>query len=199
MASLLCVARVLSTWDVTRFRKAVVLLFQPGEEGHHGARLMVEQGCLESVTHVFGIHLWSTLPLYQVGLDAGPVMANSDRFAMHVLGRGGHGSMPHDTADPVVAAAALVLQAQHVVSRNVDPCKAAVVSFGGVRSSSEVANVIPESVQLVGKWKHAVDIDGVDDDGVVFIFVPGVVIAGRRALVSRHQAPCARTRRMCVV
>jgi hypothetical protein len=57
-----------------------------------------------SVTHVFGIHLWSTFPLFHCAIGAGPVMAHSDRFAISIVGRGGHGSMPHDTSDPIVAA-----------------------------------------------------------------------------------------------
>lgn len=98
----------------------------------------------------FGIHLWSTVPLFDVGVGAGAVTAYSDRFFIKVSGRGGHGSSPHQTCDPVVAAASLVTQAQQVVSRHIDPCKPAVVSFGGIKSNSYVPNVIPESVELCG-------------------------------------------------
>lgn len=168
VAALLTVAETLRSWKSLHI--AVVLLFQPAEEGLHGARLMVEEGCLKDVVEVYGIHLLSTMPLGQIGVSAGPVMANSDRFHILVKGRGGHGSSPHISADPVLAASLLIAAAQQVssrftvlfcvscdvvvagkiVSRNVDPGEPAVVSFCGVTTSSNVANVIPESATLIG-------------------------------------------------
>ena len=112
------------------------LLFQPGnsvyvvwcslkssaaEEGKHGAKTMVEEGCLKDCDMCFGIHLWNTIPFGEVGISSGPVMANSDRFYITINGRGGHGSMPHDCSDPILAAAALVQNSQQLVSRNLDP------------------------------------------------------------------------------
>jgi amidohydrolase len=85
-ASLLTVAETIRTWKLS---KGVVLLFQPAEEGGHGAREMVAGGCMQDVTKVFGIHLWNTLQVGEVGISLGPVMANSDRFFVNVNGRGG--------------------------------------------------------------------------------------------------------------
>jgi len=76
-------------FDALRRQKAVVLLFQPAEEGGHGARLMVQEGCLDTVTHVFGVHLLTNVPLNTVALGAGPVFAHSDRFTVHVKGKVG--------------------------------------------------------------------------------------------------------------
>lgn len=146
-ACLLTVAETIRDWPL---RLGVVLLFQPAEEGLHGARLMVEEGCLRDVVSVVGLHLWSTMPVGQVGVSPGPVMANSDRFVLTCQGRGGHGSAPHQAADPVLAAAEVVVSAQQIVSRNIDPVLPAVVSFGGVVSSSNAPNVIPDSVRLCG-------------------------------------------------
>lgn len=131
-------------------RLGVVLLFQPAEEGHHGARLMVDDGCMESVERVYAIHLWNTLAVGQVGLSLGPVMANSDRFKINIVGKGGHGSMPHDCRDPILAQASLILLVQQIASRNTNPTEGVVVSFGGVQSISFVPNVIPQSVSLCG-------------------------------------------------
>ncbi len=146
-AGLLTVAETLCKWPL---KTAVVLLFQPAEEGMHGAREMVAGGCMRDVTHVFGLHLWSTIELGKIAVSEGPVMANSDRFYATVKGKGGHGSMPHQVRDPILAAAAIVTTAQQIVSRNTDPASPAVVSFGGIVSSSNVPNVVPERVALNG-------------------------------------------------
>jgi amidohydrolase len=146
-ACLLTVAETIAKWPLAR---GVVLLFQPAEEGMHGAREMVAEGCMADVTHVFGAHLWTTLPVGTIAVSTGPVMANSDRFYATVKGRGGHGSMPQDARDPILAAAAVVMQAQQIVSRNTNPATPSVVSFGGINSSSTVPNVIPETVSLCG-------------------------------------------------
>ena len=115
-AMLLTVAEHLAP-RAAELKKAVVLIFQPAEEGFHGAKLMVDDGVLQDCTAVYGAHLWTTLPTGQVGVSPGPVMANSDRFVIQVNGRGGHGSMPQDACDPVLAAAALVQSAQQIVAR----------------------------------------------------------------------------------
>lgn len=148
VAGLLAVAKALKPLEAS-LKRPVVLLFQPGEEKLKGAREMVHGGCLEGVTHVFGIHLWSTFPLGHAGISAGPVMANSDRLTVVVKGRGGHASMPQDARDPVPVAAAIVAQAQTVVSRSISATESGVVTFGGMRSSSHVANIIPEAVELL--------------------------------------------------
>ncbi len=128
----------------------VVFLGQPSEElPPGGARPMIEQGALDGVDAVFGLHLWQSLPTGRVGLVKGPMMAQSDNFRIVVRGRGGHGSMPHAAVDPILAAAHIVTAVQGIVSRSVDPLKPAVVSFGTVHGGT-VYNIIPGEVLLTG-------------------------------------------------
>jgi len=132
------------------FQGRVVFLCQPAEElPPGGAGPMIEEGALDGVDSIFGLHFWQPLPTGKIGLIAGPVMAQSDNFRITVIGRGGHGSMPQSTADPILAAGHLIVALQSVVSRNVDPLKPAVLSFGTV-SGGTVYNIIPNEVRLSG-------------------------------------------------
>jgi amidohydrolase len=149
MAILMGTAKILSRWK-ERFRGRVVFLFQPAEEKPPGgAKPMAEAGALEGVDAVFGLHLWQLLPTGCVGIVKGPMMANSDSFSIAVKGRGGHGSRPQETVDPILAASHLVVNAQSIVSRNVDCLKPCVVSFGMIRGGTTF-NVIPGEVTLIG-------------------------------------------------
>ena len=129
----------------------IKFIFQPGEEGFGGGRLMVEEGVLENpkVDGVFAAHVFPFLPTGQIGICEREGMASSDKFAIKILGRGGHGAYPHVTRDPILAAGHLITQIQSIVSRNVDPLEGAVVSFGKV-SGGTAYNVIPGEVELVG-------------------------------------------------
>ncbi len=132
------------------FRGRVVFIFQPAEEKPPGgAKLMIEAGALGGVDAVFGLHLWQPLPTGCLGIVKGPMMANSDSFAITVRGKGGHGSMPQTAVDPILAAAHLVTGAQSIVGRNVDPLKPGVVSFGLI-SGGTTFNIIPGEVRLIG-------------------------------------------------
>jgi len=149
MAILMGVAHLLSKWK-NRFNGKVVFLFQPAEEQlPGGAKPMIEEGALEGAQAIFGLHLWQLLPTGTVGIIKGPMMAQADNFRIAVRGKGGHGSMPQLTVDPILAAAQIVVNLQSVVSRNVDPLKPAVLSFGKVEGGT-VNNIIPEEVRLVG-------------------------------------------------
>jgi amidohydrolase len=131
----------------------VKLVFQPAEEGMGGAALMVQEGVLDDYgprpDAVFGLHVWNHSPLGQAGLTAGPMMAAADRWSLLVKGRGGHGAMPHQTTDPIVAAAQIVNALQTIVSRNVSPRKTAVVSVGTIEGGTAF-NIIPGEVELTG-------------------------------------------------
>jgi amidohydrolase len=110
---------------------------------------MIEEGALDGVDGVFGLHLWQPLPTGSVGVIKGAMMAQSDEFSLVVRGKGGHGSMPHTAVDPILAASHIVVNVQTIVSRNVDPLKPCVVSFGTV-SGGTVFNIIPTEVCLSG-------------------------------------------------
>ncbi len=131
----------------------VVLIFQPAEEKPPGGALkVIEQGWLEGVDWVFGLHLWSGIPAGHVGLAAGSVMANADEFLIKVQGRGGHGSMPQDSVDSVLVAAEIVTSLQSVVSRSVRPLDPAVVSVGEIRGGTGF-NIIAQETILKGTYR----------------------------------------------
>jgi amidohydrolase len=128
----------------------VVFLFQPAEENPPGgAKVMIDEGALDGVDRVFGLHLWQPLPSGVVGLCRGPLMAQADKFKVVVNGRGGHASQPHLTVDPVLVASHVVVAAQAIASRFVDPIAPVVVSFTTVHGG-RVHNIIPDSVTLTG-------------------------------------------------
>jgi amidohydrolase len=129
----------------------VKLVFQPAEEGLGGAQRMIAAGVLGQPAPAFalGVHLWNARPVGWFGIAEGPVMAGAEVLEIEILGQGGHGASPHQAADPVVAAAQVVTALQTIVSRNLDPQSAAVLSITQVRAG-ETFNVIPERALLAG-------------------------------------------------
>jgi hippurate hydrolase len=125
------------------------LIFQPAEEGAGGALRMMEDGLFERFPcdAVFAMHNMPGVPQGHLWLREGASMASSDDVTITLHGTGGHGAMPHRAADPVVAAASLVMALQTVVSRNVDPLQAAVVTVGAL-NASKANNVIPAQATL---------------------------------------------------
>jgi hippurate hydrolase len=157
-AILLAAARVLAA--ERGFDGTLQLIFQPAEEGLGGAKKMIEDGLFERFPcdAIFGLHNMPGIPAGTFAFRAGPMTASSDTVDIAVHGRGGHGSMPHRAADPVVAAAHIVLALQTVVSRNVDPRDAAVISVGSIHGG-DAPNVIPETVTMratVRAFRHEV-------------------------------------------
>jgi amidohydrolase len=152
-AILLAVARMLRRIPRPR-RGAIKLMFQPAEEGGNGALAMIEDGVLEApkVDAAFGLHVWNHLETGKVAVVDGPFMASVDRFSVRVIGKGGHGAVPHTARDPVLAAAHVVTALQQIVARNVDPLKAAVVTVGSIHGG-EAFNVIPPEVRLEGTMR----------------------------------------------
>lgn len=149
MAILMGVAELLSQRR-KQFKGKVIFIFQPAEELlPGGAKPMIEEGALEGAEAVFGLHLWQPLPTGSVGVVKGPMMAFPDSFTIEVIGKGGHGSAPHLTVDPIMTAAQLVVNLQSIVSRNVDPLKPCVVSFGTIKGGT-IFNIIPSRVSLTG-------------------------------------------------
>lgn len=133
--------------------RPVRFLFQPAEERGGGARACVADGALEGVDAAVGLHLWNQLPVGRVGLNRGALMAAVDEFEIYVEGRGGHGAAPHETSDPIVAAARIVEAVQTIVSREVSPLDSAVVTIASVHGG-DAFNVIPSDVRLTGtaRW-----------------------------------------------
>lgn len=153
MAILLGIARVLVS-KKEAIHGNLLLLFQHAEEElPGGATELVDAGMLDGVDAIFGYHLWQPLPSGQIGLCKGPTMAGADRFTITVKGKGGHGSMPHDTIDPTLIISLIITQLQSIVSRSLAPSEEAVVSIGELHSGSNY-NVIPDSAYASGTVRY---------------------------------------------
>jgi len=129
----------------------VKFLFQPAEEIGQGARAMVEAGALVNPAPavMFGLHLWSLMPLGQAVVKAGSLWAAADRFALEIIGRGSHGAMPHQGIDAIAVAAFAIAQLQTIVSRDRDPLQPAVLTVGVIHGG-DAFNVLAERVQMEG-------------------------------------------------
>jgi amidohydrolase len=150
-AMLVGAARYLA--ETRNFDGTAVLIFQPGEEGFAGARVMIEDGLFDRfpVQSVYAMHNWPGMPAGTVGINRGAMMAAADRITIEIKGKGGHGAHAYQTIDPVVVAAHIITAAQTVVSRNVRPIDAAVVSICAVQAGDLGAmSVIPGEATLVG-------------------------------------------------
>jgi len=125
-------------------------LFQPAEEVCPGGALgMISEGVLNGADAVYGLHLWTPLPVGTVASAPGPLMASADEFFIDIIGKGGHGGIPHRTIDSIVAGAALVTQLQSIVSRSVDPLRPAVLSVGTIQGGY-AQNVVAEKCRITG-------------------------------------------------
>jgi hippurate hydrolase len=127
----------------------VLIVLQPAEEVGEGAAAILASGALDSAQAIFGGHVDRRFPVGQVVAQPGPMAASADTFSIEVVGRGAHGARPHEAADPIVAAAAIVTALQTIVSRRLDPAALAVVTVGAIHGGS-APNVIPERVELRG-------------------------------------------------
>ena len=128
------------------------LIFQPAEEISKGAQRLVEQGVLEGVHAILGIHVDPTIPVGEVGIRYGTLTANCDEVQITVKGRGGHAARPHHTRDPVSAAAHLVSSLYKFLPRSVDSRMPAVFTIGQIEGGY-APNVIPEKVVLSGSLR----------------------------------------------
>ena len=148
---LLAAARYLA--QTRNFDGTAYLIFQPAEEGGAGGKAMVEEGLFERfpANEVYALHNWPALPAGKIAVGPGPMMAATDEIQLVVRGRGGHAALPHLTVDPVVVAAHIITALQTIVSRNVSPLDALVISLCSMQTSQLGAfNVIPEFVKLIG-------------------------------------------------
>lgn len=153
---LLGAARVLQSLE--KRPNNVTLVFQPAEESGGGGQRFCAEGMLEGsaggglgprVGRIFGLHGWPSLRLGTVKTRPGPLMASTDEFLITVRGKGGHAARPHLARDPIVAASAIVLSLQTIVSRSTSPVDSVVCTIGRI-SGGTVDNVIPEAVELEG-------------------------------------------------
>lgn len=129
----------------------VVFAFQPAEEVGGGARPMIAEGVLDDppVEEVFGFHADSSLPCGAIAASPGQFMASPGSFQLTIRGRGGHAGLPHRSVDPVVCAAYVLTTLQTIISRNVPPDRAGVLSIGQIQGGTR-GNIIPDEVQIAG-------------------------------------------------
>ncbi len=128
----------------------VTFVFQPAEERVDGAAGMLKDGVLQPRPDAcFGLHLWNELEVGQIDARDGPVYASSDAFVIILSGPGGHGGMPHQVADPVIASAQLIVALQTLISRESPPLEPAVLTIGSIHGGT-APNIIPARVELQG-------------------------------------------------
>jgi amidohydrolase len=135
-----------------QFGGKVHFLFQPAEENHGGAQLMIEDGVLVDrfvCDEVYGLHNWPYAEPGVMSVREGPIMASNDEFELVISGRGGHAALPHLAIDPIPVACQVVTNLQSIVSRLVEPARGAVLSVTQVHGGSAY-NVIPQRVTLKG-------------------------------------------------
>ncbi len=135
----------------SRLKGSIKFVFQPAEEGPGGAKPMIEEGILENppVDYAVGCHVWPEGPEGTVGVKAGPLMAAMDRFDIKIIGKGGHGAMPHLCVDALEVATQVVNALQRMVSRHMNPLRPAVVTVGSLHAGTTF-NVIAGEAELSG-------------------------------------------------
>jgi len=148
-AMLLGAAKYLA--ETRNFSGTAVVIFQPAEEGGAGGRAMVQDGLMDrfGIEEVYGMHNFPGMPVGQFAIRPGPIMASADSLTIDIEGKGGHAARPHLSIDTVLVGAQIINQIQSVVSRNVDPLKAAVVSIC-MFQAGHTDNVIPQTAKLRG-------------------------------------------------
>jgi len=129
----------------------IKFLFQPAEEGPGGAKAMIEAGVMKNprVDHSIGCHVWPAVPEGTIGVKAGALMAAMDRFDIRIVGKGGHGAMPHLCVDALEVGSQVVNALQRIASRQMDPLNPTVVTIGSFHAGTSF-NVIPGEAELSG-------------------------------------------------
>lgn len=151
---LLGAARILNQLK-DQFEGTVKLVFQPGEEKNPGgASLMIQDGALENPRpqRMMGQHVMPYIPTGKIGFREGQYMASADEIYLTVKGKGGHAALPDKVIDPILIASHIIVALQQVVSRNADPKKPTVLSFGQI-SGGHAQNVIPDEVKISGTFR----------------------------------------------
>lgn len=148
---------LLTVADILSKRKAelpgnVKFIFQPAEEQIGGAKPMLEEGALEGVDSIIGLHLISTYPVGRIGVRAGAIFASADSFEMTVKGRGGHAASPEDAVDPIAISAYIITALQTLISRETASFSPAIVTIGSIHAGSAF-NIIPEQAVLQGTMR----------------------------------------------
>ncbi|KAF5181092.1 N-acetyldiaminopimelate deacetylase [Thalictrum thalictroides] len=135
-----------------RLKGTVKLVFQPAEEGQAGAYHMLEEGALDNIPAIFGLHVWPSLPTGAIASRPGPMLAAAGRFAVTIHGKGGHAAIPDKAIDPTLATSFAIIALQQIVARETNPIDSRVVTVGYVHGG-HAENVIPETVTFGGTFR----------------------------------------------
>jgi amidohydrolase len=151
MAMLLGAAHILAEIK-DHIQGRVRLIFQPAEEHgiKSGALTMINEGALENVDAIAGLHIWSPLQTGKVSYRKGPLMASADGWYLTIQGKGGHGAMPHLSKDPTVSASKIIMALNTIISREIDSQETAVLSVGALKTNPSRFNFIPDTVTMEG-------------------------------------------------
>ena len=152
MTTLLAAARLLSEYK-EHLHGTVKFFFQPAEEKLGGSETIINNGFLDDVDAIFGVHTWPDVPGGSIGIKKGPMMAGSDSFKITITAPGGHAAHPHKTPDPIAAAAYMITQLQTIVARELNPLDSAVITVGKMTAGT-AANIIPSEVVLEGSMRY---------------------------------------------
>ena len=147
-AMLLVAAEILSQ-NIEQISGKIKFIFQPAEEGFGGAKFMIDDGALEGVEEIYGLHVWNYQESGTIGLKSGPVMAAADKFEIIINGIGGHGAAPQGTVDCVVVSSYLIQSLQTIVSRNTNPIDSTAITIGQINGGYNF-NIIADKVILKG-------------------------------------------------
>lgn len=148
VAMLVSAAKILTDYKA-ELTGRVRFMFQPGEEGFHGAKFMIDEGVLEGVDRAFAIHVITNMPNGVILTKGGSLMASADRFEITIHGSGGHASAPHQCVDPIPAAAATVTGLHTMIGRSTDPARSGLVTVAHIEAGT-TNNVIPPSAFMEG-------------------------------------------------
>lgn len=148
MAALLGAIRILKKYEDS-LQGRIIFIFQPAEENSSGARLVSEQGYLDEVDEIFGLHVFGDMECGKISIEEGPRMAASNKFIIKVNGKAGHAGKPHQCIDATLVCAAIVMNLQSIVSREINPLNSAVVTIGKIRSG-EAHNIISGKAIIEG-------------------------------------------------
>jgi len=153
MAMLLGAAKIIIAQKNT-VRGTVKLIFQPGEEGGAGGKLIVEDGHLDDVDVIYGIHIWcdEECTSGDINTNVGGLMASADEFKITIKGKGGHAASPHETRDPTSVLIDIYDALQKIVSREIDPLERRVITTPQIKGS-DAHNVIPDVASLTGTFR----------------------------------------------
>ena len=148
VAILLGAAEILSK-KINQINGNIKFIFQPAEEGFGGAKYMIDDGAIDDVDEIYGLHVWNYQKAGTVGIKSGPVMAAADKFTVSIKGIGGHGAAPQGTVDATIVASYLIQSLQTIVSRNVNPLESTVITIGQINGGNNF-NIIADKIILKG-------------------------------------------------